>query len=229
MNLSDYEYFRTPNGVLYNADCLTIMPMLEKVDLVLTDPPYGIHDKISAHGNARNKGNLFAIKYDQNPWDMTQPPPNAFKKIFALSNNQIIFGGNYFVQYLPISRGWVFWDKMGDGMSSVNPELIFTSYDQSIKIFRRCHGMDKGFMLKDRFCGVHPTQKPTALIIWLLNEYAQKVHSILDPFAGSCTTAIACERLNRKWICIELDEKYCAISKRRLELELSQPRLPGGF
>ena len=218
-------YYETELGKLYHGDCLQIMPQLEPVDLVLTDPPYGIHNKIARNGSTLSKGSAFGIRYDENPWDKKQPPKEAFLEIFKISKNQIICGGNYFVKHLPISRGWVFWDKMGDGISSVNPELIFTSFDKSIKTFKRCHGLDKGFMQKDSFCGLHPTQKPVALIIWLLNEFSTEKCSILDPFLGSGTTAIACERLKRKWIGIEIEEKYCEIAAKRIEQERKQLKL----
>ena len=86
-------------------------------------------------------------------WDKKRPSKEYFNEIFRVSIDQIIFGGNYFVKTLPVSRGWIFWDKLGEGMSSVNPELIFTSFDQNIKIFRRCHGLDKGFMVKNGYGG----------------------------------------------------------------------------
>jgi len=97
----------------------------------------------------------------------------------GVSKNQIICGGNYFCDVLPISRGWIIWDKVGgDNVTCVNNELLYTSFDRTIKVFRRGQGMDKGFMNKE-IRNIHPTQKPVALYKWLLKNYAEPGQRIL--------------------------------------------------
>ncbi len=226
--LKDYEYFRTENGVLYCGDNMEILPLItEPIDLCLTDPPYGIDHKITNKGKTKvSAGNKFTLRYDADGrWDKKRPEKQVFNWIFKNTKNQIICGANYFVEHIPVSRGWVYWDKMGGGMSSVNNELIFTSFDNSIKEFRRCHGLDKGFQVKDDFGGVHPTQKPEALIVFLLNEFSKEKEKVIDLFLGSGTTALACEKLNRRWIGIEISEKYCEIAKKRIEQYTNQLKL----
>jgi site-specific DNA-methyltransferase (adenine-specific) len=207
-----------PINKIICMDCLGFMKDLPDkcIDLVLTDPPYGIHDKINNGGRTQQyAGNKFAILYDKNPWDRQRPPAMHFENIFRLSKNQIICGGNYFVEHLPVSRGWIFWDKMGEGMSSVNNELIFTSFDISIKTFQRCHGNDKGFMTPDG--GLHPTQKPVALGLWILENYSKPDDLILDCYCGSGSFCVAAKMLNRRYIGIDISEEYCKIARERLE------------
>jgi len=208
-------YYADDSVTIYNADCRQVLPFLPKFDLLLTDPPYGIDDKISNGGGSHTKTKTkFHNRYKDGPrWDRIRPSSEAFQFMFERSKNQIICGANYFVEYLPVSRGWVFWDKQGDGMSSVNNELIFTSLDRSIATFSRCHGLDKGFMNKD---GVfHPTQKPVALIRWCLSMF-EDAATVLDPFAGSGTTGVACKLEGRKAVLIEINEEYCEKAAKRL-------------
>ena len=208
---------------VHQGDCLEFMRQLpdECVDLVLTDPPYGIHDKISAKGALPNAGNRFARLYDRNPWDRQRPDKEYFEQIFRISGNQVICGANYFVEHLPVSRGWIFWDKLGDGMTSVNNELIYTSFDRSIATFRRCHGLDKGFMVTDGFGGIHPTQKPVALMRWIIEKYSKPTDIIFDPFLGSGTTAVAAYQLGRRWFGCEINPEYCEIARKRIAAEMN--------
>ena len=148
------------------GDCMDVMREIpdKYFELAIVDPPYGIHEKITNNNSkTKNKGNNFAIMYDKKQWDKNRPDKKYFDALFRISKNQIICGANYFVENLPVSRGWILWDKMGENLSVVNDELIFTSFDISIKKFKRCHGMDKGFMNTEGK-NIHPTQKPVALL-----------------------------------------------------------------
>jgi site-specific DNA-methyltransferase (adenine-specific) len=226
--LEDYIYYKTDLGVLYCGDNNEILPLItEPIDLVLTDPPYGIDNKITNHNKTKQSaGNKFAIKYDNaGRWDKNRPDKIIFDILFKISKNQVICGANYFVEFLPVSRGWVYWDKMGKGMSSVNNELIFTSYDRSILEFRRCHGLDKGFMVKEDLADEHPTSKPTALMCFLIEKCSKELDVLIDPFIGGGTTAVCCEKMNRKWIGIEISEKYCEIAAKRIKIEADQLKM----
>lgn len=221
MNLKDYEYYRTDLGVLYNADCLEIMPHLEPVDLVLTDPPYGIGQKIERE-NKSKKSVIKRTKYivPVEKWDNI-PPPEYFEILYNISKNQIIFGGNFFVEYLKNSPCWIVWDKDRKNRMA-DCELVYTSFDTAVrKIKYTWNGMIKE-VPETRY---HPTQKPVGLIIQILNKYGNQEWSTLDTHCGSGSTLVACERLNRRWIGIEIEEKYCAIAKKRIEKERSQLKL----
>ena len=193
---------------LINDDCMNIMKDYDDnhFDLAIVDPPYGILNKcIRNDEHTKNKTkfhNLYSNK--NNLWDF-KPNKEYFDELFRVSRNQIICGGNYFCNHLPISRGWVIWDKQGEGMSSVNDELIWTSFDISIKKFSRCHGLDKGFMNKEGK-NIHPTQKPVKLYEWLLNNYSEKGQKILDTHLGSGSIAIACHYFGVDLLGIEIDK-----------------------
>ena len=192
--------------------------------LALIDPPYGIHKYITNKGKKKaSKGNKFTLRYDLKQWDKKRPPAKFWKEVFRVSENQMIFGANYFTQYLPVSRGWVFWDKQGDGLDQVNNELIFTSFEKSIKTFSRCHGMDKGFMADHEV--FHPTVKPVELYRWLLMNYQKKQGRVFDPFLGSGSSAIAAHDLGFEFVGCEIDPDYFAGATDRYNKHKQQLRL----
>jgi len=204
-------YFETKLGKLYHGDCLEIMPQIEPVDLVLTDPPYGI-------GAGREKPHNGWCDYGISDWDLKRPPKACFDKILSASEIQIIWGGNYFTDYLKPTMQWFVWDKRQREFSLADCEFAWSSQKKASRIFN----YSRAEALRDK--KVHPTQKPIAVMVWTLNQ-VQKASTILDPFLGSGTTAIACERLKRKWIGIEISEEYCAIAAKRIENEIRQLKL----
>ena len=189
-------YFETELGKLYCGDCREIMPELEPVDLVLTDPPYGI--KENAHRIASRTNLAQTTDYGSFDWDSKPASKKEINLTVCMGKNAIIWGGNYF--HLPPSRGWLVWDKLNSG-DFADCELAWTNLKMSVRIFRhRWNGM-----IRDSWKGkprIHPTQKPEPLFMWCI-EFARKAKTVLDPFLGSGTTAVACERLNRRWIGIE--------------------------
>jgi len=190
-------------------------------DLAIVDPPYGIDDKISTKSSL-NKGNKFATLYNKKRWDKFRPENEYWSELLRVSKNQIVCGGNYFAEKLPVSRGWIVWDKQGEKMSSVNNELIWTSFDVSIKTFTRCHGLDKGFMAKGTDKVFHPTQKPRKLYEWILHNYAKEGDKILDTHLGSGSIAIACHNLGYDLEGYELDTEYFEAAKKRLKQHQQQ-------
>lgn len=148
-----------------------------------------------------------------------QPPPQEaiFKEIFRVSKNVIIFGANYFSNYLPPSNCWLFWDKKGD-IAFQNPfadgELIYTSFKKPVKriVFKQ-----QGFITDSKDKRYHPTQKPTELVEKLIQEYSKPGDIILDPFLGSGTTALMASKNNRHYIGFEIDETYFDVCCERLD------------
>ena len=211
-------YYETGLGKLYHGDCLEIMPEIEQVELVLADPPYGEGFDRMQKSTIANKAPLG--EYDYCSWN-NQPPPPEFFKLIKRHKNQIIFGGNYFVEWLYNSPCWLVWNKDNTG-NFADCELAWTSFKTSTRIIKyRWNGMLKEAP-ETRY---HPTQKPVGLFAWILEKYSKPTDLILDPMIGSGTTAIACERLNRKWICIEKELKYVEIASKRIEAEASQLKL----
>jgi site-specific DNA-methyltransferase (adenine-specific) len=209
-----------------NEDNMELMARYEDnhFDLAIVDPPYGIDSKISTVSSL-NKGNKFAQLYNEKRWDKFRPENDYWCELLRVSKNQIVCGGNYFAEKLPVSRGWVVWDKQGEGMTSVNNELIYTSFDYSIKTFSRCHGLDKGFMAKGIDKVFHPTQKPQKLYKFLLQNYAKPNDKILDTHLGSGSIAIACHDYGFDLTACELDREYFDKAMQRINNHVAQQKL----
>jgi DNA modification methylase len=192
---------------LYLGDCLEVMPVLGKVDAVVTDPPYGINA-----GQGIGRSDRKRCKDNQKDWD--NKPANV-AMIQELNVPTIIWGGNYFD--LPPSRGFLIWDKNNSGRDFADCEFAWTNQDANARMKTlRPMNMDGGKL--------HPTQKPIAIMKWCL-EYLPYSEIILDPFMGSGTTGVACAKMGRKFIGIELDEGYFDIACKRIEEAYKQPDL----
>jgi DNA modification methylase len=219
-------------GKVHNCDCLEFMKQLPDkcVDLVLTDPPYGIGfdgENVSMSCGMRKNGSQRVCNkwsapkakgYERKEWDSEPPKQEIFDEIFRVSKKQIIWGGNYFD--LPQSGGWLVWDK-GVVMPTLSKcELAWTGFMGHIEII---HYLWAGFLKAKPEEREHPTQKPVEVIGWAAGFAPDGI--VFDPFMGSGTTAVACERLGRKWFGCELEPKYCEIANKRIEAERSQLKL----
>lgn len=212
-------YWQDDHGVLYHGDCLEIMPLLadKSVDLVLTDPPYGIGE--AAGKNKSRSCIAISRDYGNDSWDDKPMTMQQQNECIRLSKNQIFFGGNFFD--LPPSSCWIVWDKDNGETDFADCELAWTSFETTVRKFKwRWQGMLQERMGKDKDERVHPTQKPIALMKWIINKYSKETDVILDPFAGSGTTLRAAKDLGRKYIGIEISEKYCEIAAKRLGQEV---------
>lgn len=203
---------------VYNMDCLDLMKEMIKqgivVDWCITDPPYGIGVGSMPYTNGvAMVGNALAKRRDYSQtgeWDNQRIDKEYFDLIMQVSKNQIIYGGNYYTDYLPATKSWVVWDKRTDDRyrnDFADCELAWCSKGVA-RVFRFLYnGMLQGNMkVKDnRF---HPTQKPVEMWCQLLNFYTKEGDVVFDPFAGSCSLAVACHKLNRKYICCEREKKY---------------------
>jgi len=176
------------------------------VDLVLTDPPYGINADKMQMGSG-----IHHWEKDTKDWDEYIPDKTLFNEIFRISKNQIIWGGNYFTKYLPPTKNWLIWDKLNPNMSFSEAELAWVGNGKRIRIFKN-YSANK---LK-----LHPTEKPLALMDWCLVNYSKENDIICDPFMGSWTTAVACQKLHRQFIGCDLEQKYCKIGEERLRQEV---------
>lgn len=210
---------------IINADCLDILKELPDkcIDLVLTDPPYGIGE---ANGKNTSRGKLAIAKdYGKKDWDNKIPEKEIFDEIFRVSKHQIIFGGNYFAKYLHNSPSWLVWDKNNGNIDFADCELAWTNFKSAVrKYLWTWNGMLQHDM-KNKDIRIHPTQKPLKLFEMILRDYSNENDLILDCFSGSGTTAIACHNLNRRFICIEKDKDYYKSSVERLNNALAQLKL----
>lgn len=188
----------------YNMDCMEGMKQFpdKYFDLAIVDPPYGINV------NQMNMGGRNTIKPTDKKWDNEIPNQEYFKELFRVSQNQIIWGGNYFP--LPPSRCFVIWDKgeMMYGRSFAECEYAWVSMDKPARIYK---------LNPTQLDRIHVTQKPVALYTWLLNNYAKKGDKILDTHVGSASSLIACHKLGFKYVGFELDKDYYKASMERLQ------------
>ena len=177
-------------------------------ELAIVDPPYGININMNM---GRRKGKR--KKHDVKNWDNEIPNDDYFNELFRISQNQIIWGGNYFP--LVLTKSWIFWDKeLPDGLSFADGELAWTSFDKTLvkaKIkYSGIHGMDINGK-------IHPTQKPVALYRWLLKNYAKPNDKILDTHLGSGSSRIAADMEGFDFYACELDKDYFDKSCKRFE------------
>jgi site-specific DNA-methyltransferase (adenine-specific) len=203
---------------IINADCLDILRQLPDkcIDLVLTDPPYGLGIDGQKQSFSKNpKHNRKA--HTQKDWDYCIPDIEIFKEMQRSAKHLIIWGANYFNQYLEQGhKGWIIWDKGQDGLTMSDCEIAYSNFDCPTRIIR----MNRVQLLKDGT--IHPTQKPRLLFERILADYSKEGDLILDCFSGSGTTAVACHNLHRRFICIEKDPDYYVASVDRLEKVQSQ-------
>ena len=216
----DKPYYQDSHVTIYHKDCRDMSEVEdESVDLVLTDPPYGIGE---AAGKNRSRGQLAQPKdYGVADWDNKPIEQRLLNRIIGIAPKCIIFGGNFY--NLPPSSCWYVWDKDNSG-DFADCELAWTNLRQAVRLFRyRWNGMLQEDMKRKEYRW-HPTQKPLALMKWCIIQAGEGINLILDPFLGSGTTAFAAKSLNCRCIGYEIEEKYCEIAAnrcRQMEMELS--------
>ena len=200
----------------FNEDCMIGMARYpdKYFDLAIVDPPYGIGIDGQKENKATNR-----FHHEFKGWDATIPSRQYFDELFRVSDNQIIWGGNYMVEHLRASRCWLVWDKI-QIFSGADFEMAWTSFDSSAKAFRMSRV--EAYANQDK---IHPTQKPVALYKWLLKNYAKQGDKILDTHVGSASSLIACHDMGFDAVGFELDPDYYAKSKQRLEDFMRQPRI----
>ena len=203
------------------GDCMDVMKELPDncIDLVLTDPPYGIgaakEKNTPRNGSWRNKS---PVGYKERDWDNGIPSPKYFKNLFRVSSKQIIWGGNFF----GLKGGYIFWDKMETMPNYTKGELAWVSGSKRIDKFEFLWSGYKKAIKEKRD---HPTQKPLELMVWCLENYLLKNWKedrrpiVFDGFAGSGTTAVACKKCGCDYILVEKEKDYVDICNKRLAQE----------
>ena len=188
------------DATLYLGDCIDILPTLDKVDAVITDPPYGLGDRM--------KGGTWAEKQefkDMVVWDTAPPSIENLLNIASKAKICVFWGGNYYG--LPASRCWLVWDKQNAVPTMSDCEIAWTNLDANTKRFSHPVG---------RVLNGHPSEKPLRLMEWTLKT-VKASGVILDPFMGSGTTGVAAIQMGHKFIGIERESKYFDIACKRIE------------
>jgi len=189
-------------------------------DLAIVDPPYG--KRPTRENNMGVKKNNFNTKDDL--WDI-KPNKEYFTELFRISKNQIIWGGNYFIDNLYPTNSFIIWDKEKIGEIFADCEFAWSSFNSVAKIYKfQWHGMLQGNM-KNKEKITHPTQKPVALYKWLLKNYATEGDKILDTHLGSMSIAIACLDMGFELTGCELDKDYFDAGMARVEAHKAKPQI----
>lgn len=196
------------------GDCMEVLPTLGRVDAVVTDPPYGI-DYGRAGGFSASHG--WGPWREKCGWDVERPARAIFEAMLACSKHQIIWGGNYFTDYLPPSSHWLIWDKGQRSFSLADFEMAWGSQKRAARMI----DYPRGRAVLDG--KEHPTQKPLQVMKVCIEQLPDDCRAILDPFMGSGTTGVAAVNLGRRFIGIEIDEHYFDIACRRISEALKQP------
>ena len=238
------RYFETENlGILYQGDCLEIMKKFpdKSVDLVLTDPPYGLNYRSRRGAKTGNLKDYIINDKLEDYKRLLSKIRETLDRILTDNSEAYIFCGGggepilayAWLEYLKGKRAKVknllVWDKTYPGLGwdwRFQYETIF-QLQVGKGLNNTTKGSNRSNILKCKNiippAGSHPTPKPIGLIIQILKPKPSDI--TLDPFLGSGTTAIACEKLGRRWIGIEISEKYCEMSKRRIKAEADQKKL----
>lgn len=207
------------DATLYLGDCREILPALQPVGAVVTDPPYGIGE---ARGKNASRGNIaHARDYGVSDWDDRPLDVSTIELFRACSAWQIIFGGNFYA--LPPSACWLVWDKENGASDFADCELAWTNLPKAV---RRLRYLWNGCMRMERDVPrEHPTQKPIGVMEWCIGHLPDDVETVCDPCMGSGTTGVATVGLGKRFIGIEIDPKHFKTACRRIEEAQRQGRL----
>jgi len=206
---------------IIQIDALELLKQFDvkSIDLIITDPPYGINasNGVGGYGSSPDT----AKRYEDD-WDNKSPNKEVFDEMLRVGKKVIIFGGNFFLDKLPIKKCWIIWDKVGSHKFN-NPfsdvELAWTNFEGVVS--KKYTVVQQGFVSDER-ARFHPTQKPIKLFREIIKDNTVEGDIVMDCFCGSGTTAIACKQLGLKYICGDVLQKYVEISKKRVS-EQSKP------
>jgi site-specific DNA-methyltransferase (adenine-specific) len=215
-------YFETDLGVLYHGDCLEIMPQLEPVDLVLTDPPYNVgkdygecSDNLTSYEYSKHIAEVMSwcqLLGEKQAWVAPRYKLSLYLCLMPKAHIVVVRRG----ARGPYRQGWS--DQFQVVLTVGKPNKCEVDLWENIRL------KGEGYFFREETFG-HPGYTPQPIMCKCVELLSTEFCTILDPFLGSGTTAIACERLNRKWIGIEISEKYCEIAAKRIERERQQLKL----
>lgn len=205
-------YYQNEHCTIYCADNREILPFLGRFDLLLTDPPYGIGEKLGPR--KRTDPNQWAKHFNAGApeWDKEPVPLYVLETAISITDEAIVWGGQFYE--LPPKRCWLMWNKIVRNWSSSEYELAWTTLDKPNRAFDYSHGQ-----LATEGKTFHPTQKPLPLMRWCLG-LVPDAKTILDPWLGSGTTLVASLLEGRKSVGIEINEQYCEVAVQRIEKAL---------
>jgi site-specific DNA-methyltransferase (adenine-specific) len=217
-------YYEQDGITIYHADCSDIIPHVHptSVDLLLTDPPYGIGVKTdyAKAGRGVPSDNSTHVGRQRKSSANTYPPVHGDDTPFdprplLVFGKVALFGANHFANHLPPSRSWLVWDRKSGRSATADAELIWTNLGGTVRTYRYAWNGVIRDGEKDTH-GYHPTQKPVALMTWIIDRWTEPGDLIFDPYMGSGPIAQACYELGRRYVGVEIVEDYCRIAVKRL-------------
>ena len=203
--------YTLPFSEVYNEDCIEVMKRYEDnyFDIAIVDPPYGL--------DINSSGTHFKEKYEIKDWDKATPNDEYFAELKRVSKNQIIWGGNYFLDRLGNCKCFIIWDKkIAEDMSFAMCEMAWTSFKNGAKIYNKT---------ATQLNRIHPTQKPIGLYDWLIDRYTEKGQIILDTHLGSGSSRISANKAGLSFVGCEIDKDYFNAQEKRYKDFISQTRL----
>ena len=211
--------YKQDNMTIHNADCMEVMAGYEDdyFDLAVCDPPYGI----GAAKKPVKAGKYKREIHKKKDWDSEMPSQDYFVELMRVSKNQIIWGGNYFLDFLDGTSCFLVWDKKTEKSFLADCELAWTSFGTQVRKFTRHHIQDHNAGVKK----IHPTQKSVELYNWIYANYAEEGQKILDTHGGSFSNAIAAHYAKMHFVGCELDEDYYKAAVERIRKETRQLEL----
>ena len=216
--MTPYRMEQIGDCTLYLGDCLEILPTLPKVDAVVTDPPFGVGNFVQVTGRLMGRG---TSRGEAVTWNDAPPEPRLFELLREKSRHRIIWGANFF-NCFEDRGGAIIWDKCQQMPNFSKADIASCTHFQKTEIIRIPW---TNFTVTHKAESDHPCERPVELYQWCI-EYLPKVRSVLDPFMGSGTTGVACVKLGRKFIGVEIEEKYFDIACKRISAAVAEPRLP---
>jgi len=204
---------------LINADCVEVMKTFEdkQFDLAIVDPPYGLG--IDGQKKDIRKGQQIRKGHEFKGWDNAIPNTEYWEQLFRVSKNQIVWGGNYFTEFLPPTKAWIFWYKGQQDLTMSDGEMAWTSFNKVTRMvdIHRTHIWQEK--------PIHPTQKPVKLYDWILDRYAMESNLILDTHVGSGGLRISCNKAGKQFVGFEIDKDYYEAQEKRFKDFVSQLRM----
>lgn len=219
-------YYQDDAVTLYHGDCREILPGLDRADLLLTDPPYGMSVD-TAH--ASRKPTRSAVVAGQAKWAKDSRPvhgddgPFDPSHLLGTAKRHVIFGANWFASRLPDASCWLVWDKLRLGTvtpkwNTAQAELAWTDFDCGVRVYSHLWaGYKRDSEIGEHY---HPTQKPVSLMRWIIDRWSGPDDLILDPYCGSGPVLRAAKDLGRRAVGIEIEEAYCAVTAARCAQEV---------
>lgn len=206
------------NATLYLGDCMDILPTLDKVDAVITDPPFGVGNFVQTTGTIRGRG---AEKGKLVEWNESAPPPEFFELLKTMSTHRIIWGANFF-NCFEDKGGAIIWDKAQPMPNFSKADIASCTHFQKTEIVRIPW---TNFTVARMAKTDHPCERPVELYEWCIEYLPGKINTVLDPFLGSGSCGVAALQLGRKFIGIEKEARYFDIACKRIEQAVAQGQL----